>query len=157
MSVNEVKLKKSKTEFEVRGTGDPSSRTFAIGDEDHTLGNALRHVLMNNANIGFAGYSVPHPSEPVVHIRVQTLPRKKVENGVTTTSQMTAIEALKDAALTLQDTCDFLIDEVEKMIPDVKEDRIRIEQFAESNWLEEEEDGEGMHDGDENYDMEEAY
>jgi hypothetical protein len=25
---------------------DEKSRTFVFGDEDHTLGNALRHVLM---------------------------------------------------------------------------------------------------------------
>jgi DNA-directed RNA polymerase subunit L len=25
---------------------DETSRTFVFGDEDHTLGNALRHVLM---------------------------------------------------------------------------------------------------------------
>ena len=46
MSVNEVKLKSvddSKL-FTVKGTGPESNRTFAIGNEDHTLGNALRHV-----------------------------------------------------------------------------------------------------------------
>jgi len=61
MSVNEVKNKISVLEFDVRGTGDPGSRTFAIGNEDHTLGNALRHVLMQNNEVEFAGYSVPHP------------------------------------------------------------------------------------------------
>ena len=46
MSVNEVKSKRldeSKL-FNVKGTGPPTNRTFAIGHEDHTLGNALRHV-----------------------------------------------------------------------------------------------------------------
>ncbi len=46
MSVNEVKQKRldeSKL-FNVKGTGPPTNRTFAIGNEDHTLGNALRHV-----------------------------------------------------------------------------------------------------------------
>ena len=51
-------------------TIEPLERGFG-----HTLGNALRHVLLQNSNIGFAGYSVPHPSEPVVHVRVQTLPK----------------------------------------------------------------------------------
>lgn len=72
MSVNEVKLKPAPFELEVRGTGHPGSKTFAIGDEDHTLGNSVRHILMNNSKIALAGYSVPHPSEPVVHIHVQT-------------------------------------------------------------------------------------
>lgn len=30
-------------------------RSFAIGNEDHTLGNALRRVLMQNADVEFAG------------------------------------------------------------------------------------------------------
>ncbi len=72
MSVNEVRIKRAASAFEVRGSGPITSRTFVLGDEDHTLGNALRHVLMNDARVDFAGYCVPHPSEPVVHIRVQT-------------------------------------------------------------------------------------
>ncbi len=46
MSVNEVKLKRLDDAklFNVKGTGPPTNRTFAIGNEDHTLGNALRHV-----------------------------------------------------------------------------------------------------------------
>jgi DNA-directed RNA polymerase subunit L len=66
MSVNEVRPKVSVLEFEVRGTGDPGNRTFAIGNEDHTLGNALRHVLMQNADVEFAGYSVPHPVRAMI-------------------------------------------------------------------------------------------
>ncbi|KAL9180848.1 hypothetical protein ACHAXT_011301 [Thalassiosira profunda] len=73
MSVNEVKIKRAETAFELRGTGPDSSRTFVLGDEDHTLGNALRHVLINDARVDLRGmYCVPHPSEPVVHVRVQT-------------------------------------------------------------------------------------
>lgn len=41
-------------------------------DEDHTLGNALRHVLMENKEVDFCGYSVPHPSEPKMNLRLQT-------------------------------------------------------------------------------------
>ena len=51
MSVNEVKIKSAPFELEIRGTGHPGSRTFAIGDEDHTLGNPLRHVLMVGVRI----------------------------------------------------------------------------------------------------------
>jgi len=43
MSVNEVKIKRADKEFEIRGTGPPTSRTFVLGNEDHTIGNALRH------------------------------------------------------------------------------------------------------------------
>ena len=46
MSVNEVKLKRVEDAklFTIKGTGPATNRTFAIGNEDHTLGNALRHV-----------------------------------------------------------------------------------------------------------------
>ena len=42
---------KPRKQLEIRGTGHPGSRTFAIGDEDHTLGNPLRHVLMVGVRI----------------------------------------------------------------------------------------------------------
>ena len=52
--------------------GTPSSVTFVITHEDHTLGNALRYVLMRDRATDFCGYSMPHPSEPVVNLRLQT-------------------------------------------------------------------------------------
>ncbi|GAA5871064.1 hypothetical protein JCM3774_005101 [Rhodotorula dairenensis] len=45
--------------------------TFCILDEDHTLGNLLRWMLMKNPSVEFCGYSAPHPSEAKIHIRVQ--------------------------------------------------------------------------------------
>ncbi len=48
------------------------SATFVVTGEDHTLGNALRWVLMRHAATTFCGYSMPHPSEPVVNVRLQT-------------------------------------------------------------------------------------
>ena len=158
MSVNEVKLKSASTEFQVRGTGDPSSRTFAIGNEDHTLGNALRHVLLQNSNIGFAGYSVPHPSEPVVHVRVQTLPKINSTDMASNKSQITAVEALKDSCLTLHDACDILLEEIENILPEVKDDRINQEKFAESNYfMGDDDDNDEVGEECEDYEMEEAY
>ena len=115
MSVNEVRLQQAAVEFEVRGTGPPSSRTFAIGNEDHTLGNALRHVLIQNAKVGFAGYSVPHPADPVVHIRVQA------------NEPTTAIEALKEGCETLRSQGDIVLEKLEEKLPYVKEDKEQIE------------------------------
>ncbi|RKP03762.1 hypothetical protein CXG81DRAFT_9066 [Caulochytrium protostelioides] len=46
--------------------------TFVIRDEDHTLANSLRWMLMKNPAVTFCGYSIPHPSEAKVNIRVQT-------------------------------------------------------------------------------------
>jgi DNA-directed RNA polymerases I and III subunit RPAC2 len=119
MSVNEVKYVKAPFQFQVLGTGPPGSRTFAIGDEDHTLGNTLRHVLMQNSKVDFAGYAVPHPSEPVVNIRVQTA---KGANPIS------AIEALKEGCATLHEQCAFVLEQLEEVMPEAKEDRIVLEE-----------------------------
>mmetsp|Transcript_40443 Transcript_40443/g.47319 ORF Transcript_40443/g.47319 Transcript_40443/m.47319 type:complete len:166 (+) Transcript_40443:2-499(+) len=134
MSVNEVKLKKAGTAFEVRGTGPLSARTFAIGDEDHTIGNSLRHVLMQNQRINFAAYSVPHPSEPIVHIRVQTVKKATAEDEKvddSNTVNYPAIMALRDASLTLIDQCDFVLEKLEECIPAVKEDSLKMDKIYE--------------------------
>ncbi|EJK69633.1 hypothetical protein THAOC_09087 [Thalassiosira oceanica] len=135
MSVNEVKIKRAPTDFELRGTGPDTSRTFVLGDEDHTLGNALRHVLINDARVDFAGYCVPHPSEPVVHIRVQTntnsKPNDYEEEEKDGLQHLSAIEALKDACTTLSDQCDLVLAKLEEALPEVREDRERMEQLEE--------------------------
>jgi DNA-directed RNA polymerase I and III subunit RPAC2 len=128
MSVNEVKVKKSAIAFQIRGTGPPASRTFAIGNEDHTLGNALRHVLVQNAKVGFAGYSVPHPSDPVVHIRVQA------------NEPTTAVAALQEACETLSKQCDIVLEKLEQRLPEVKQDKIDIDDKLEKMVQEEEEE-----------------
>lgn len=135
MSVNEVKIKPAPFELEVRGTGHPGSRTFAIGDEDHTLGNSIRHILMNNSKISFAGYSVPHPSEPVVHIRVQT---SKTGNNGDDSDRPRAVDLLKESCETLISQCDVVIDQLEELLPEVKEDRIRVEDILRSDGYAEE-------------------
>lgn len=37
--------------------------TVTIKQEDHTLGNAVRHQLLQNPKVRFAGYKKPHPLE----------------------------------------------------------------------------------------------
>ena len=46
--------------------------TYSFQNEDHTLGNILRYMLMKDKNTSFCGYSIPHPSEDVMNIRLQT-------------------------------------------------------------------------------------
>ena len=123
MSVNEVKLKQAVDPFVIRGTGPPSSRTFCIGNEDHTIGNSLRHILMQNSNVGFAGYSVPHPSEPVVQIRVQTV---APPGGAT---PPTAMHTLKVACQTLSEQCDVVLEQLEELLPEIAEDKAKLERF----------------------------
>jgi DNA-directed RNA polymerases I and III subunit RPAC2 len=73
------------------------SKTFSLLEEDHTLGNALRHIVMQDPNTEFCGYTVPHPSEPILHIRVQTK-----EN---TTSD----KVMMAGAKTLKSMCDHIM------------------------------------------------
>ena len=49
-----------------------SSATYQFKDEDHTLGNALRWALAKNPQVEFVGYTMPHPSEPLMNLRLQT-------------------------------------------------------------------------------------
>jgi len=67
-----------------------------IQEEDHTLGNIIRHQLLKDRSVKFSGYKRPHPLEPYIEIKVQT-------NGVKPPSQ-----AVRDA-------CDELTAQVEMM------------------------------------------
>lgn len=68
----------SRGKVEIIGT-DRTSQTFVLQDEDHTLGNALRYVLVKNPDVKFCGYSIPHPSENVMNIRVETFGKPAAE------------------------------------------------------------------------------
>ncbi|KAL6704610.1 RNA polymerase subunit AC19 [Coniothyrium glycines] len=49
-----------------------TAASFQIDGEDHTLGNALRYIIMKNPDVEFCGYSIPHPSEAKMNLRIQT-------------------------------------------------------------------------------------
>uniref|UniRef100_A0A0D9XQE6 DNA-directed RNA polymerases I and III subunit RPAC2 n=1 Tax=Leersia perrieri TaxID=77586 RepID=A0A0D9XQE6_9ORYZ len=51
---------------------DSSASTFSIAEEDHTLANSVRFVLNQDPRVAFCGYSIPHPADNKVNIRVQT-------------------------------------------------------------------------------------
>ncbi|CAN6555108.1 unnamed protein product [Malus baccata var. baccata] len=51
---------------------DPSQSTFSLVDEDHTFANAVRFTLNQDPRTKFCGYSIPHPSDNRVNIRIQT-------------------------------------------------------------------------------------
>ncbi|KAL2467376.1 RNApolymerase 14 kDa subunit [Abeliophyllum distichum] len=55
-----------------RSYQDQSQATFSLTDEDHTLANSLRFTLNQDPRVTFCGYSIPHPSDARVNIRVQT-------------------------------------------------------------------------------------
>ncbi|XP_060783568.1 DNA-directed RNA polymerases I and III subunit RPAC2 isoform X2 [Neoarius graeffei] len=51
---------------------DEGCVTFVLHEEDHTLGNSLRYMVMKNSEVEFCGYSITHPSESKINFRVQT-------------------------------------------------------------------------------------
>lgn len=75
---------------------DGTAASFRVKDEDHTLGNALRYMVMKNPDVEFCGYSIPHPSEPYMNVRIQTY------------GDTTAIEALRKGLKDLMDVCDHV-------------------------------------------------
>ncbi|KAI8910934.1 RNA polymerase Rpb3/Rpb11 dimerization domain-containing protein [Gorgonomyces haynaldii] len=48
------------------------SATFKIENQDHTMGNILRYMLLQNPAVSYCGYAISHPSERFVNLRVQT-------------------------------------------------------------------------------------
>ena len=53
---------------------DLHNATYSFTNEDHTLGNLLRNQIIKSKHVEFCAYSVPHPSEPVMNVRVQCHP-----------------------------------------------------------------------------------
>ncbi|RDW89472.1 hypothetical protein BP6252_01504 [Coleophoma cylindrospora] len=75
--------------------GTEQAASFQLKQEDHTLGNALRYIIMKNPDVEFCGYSIPHPSEALMNIRIQTY------DG-------TAKDALSKGLDDLMDLCDVV-------------------------------------------------
>ncbi|GAB7362066.1 hypothetical protein MBLNU230_g2100t1 [Neophaeotheca triangularis] len=73
-----------------------TAASFAFEREDHTLGNALRYLIMRNPDVEFCGYSIPHPSEAVMNLRIQTY------DGVSATS------VLRKGLTDLSELCDVV-------------------------------------------------
>ncbi|KAJ3683815.1 hypothetical protein LUZ60_014042 [Juncus effusus] len=88
---------------------DQSASTFSIMDEDHTLANSVRFVLNQDPRVMFCGYSIPHPSDNKVNIRVQT-------------TGDSAKEVLKDALHDLTSVCQHVRTTFDKAVTDFKAD-----------------------------------
>lgn len=91
----------SKTKLKVHLESSSQSKTYLLQDEDHTLGNALRHVLMRRSEVSFCGYTVPHPAEPKMHLRLQT-----IESSTTHATLRKALEDLKALGSHIEETFD---------------------------------------------------
>ena len=83
----------------IESGGDASSATFTLHNEDHTIGNTLRYVLNKSPEISFVGYSVPHPSEPKMNLRIQTV-----------SPDIPATSVLRDALGTVYDMSAHVLD-----------------------------------------------
>jgi DNA-directed RNA polymerase subunit L len=57
MSVNDIRTEPTTELFEVQQGSTDSNATFIFGNEDHTLGNMLRYVLMQRTDVEFCAYS----------------------------------------------------------------------------------------------------
>lgn len=85
---------------------DPYCDTYALYDEDHTLSNALRIVMMKNPNVKFCGYSIPHPLESRVLFRVETF------------NKVPAIDAFKKGLEDLHSMCGIVLEKFEAAVGD---------------------------------------
>eukprot|EP00033_Pygsuia_biforma_P003092 GCRY01003399.1.p1 GENE.GCRY01003399.1~~GCRY01003399.1.p1 ORF type:complete len:115 (-),score=29.46 GCRY01003399.1:143-487(-) len=83
---------------------DPQNYTFTFTDEDHTLGNMLRYTLMKSPDVTFSGYTVPHPTESKMNLRVQT--KDHVE----------APKALHEACAAVTEACDHFLTVFDKAV-----------------------------------------
>ncbi|KAL7600876.1 uncharacterized protein LOC111907239 [Lactuca sativa] len=86
---------------------DLSASTHTLNDEDHTLANSLRFTLNQDPRVALCGYSIPHPSEAKVNIRVQT-------------TGDPAKEVLKDSCQDLMMICQHVRSTFEQAVADFK-------------------------------------
>lgn len=89
----QVEFESNKIKLLPGASDDGSAASFQVIDEDHTLGNALRYIIMKNPEVEFCGYSIPHPSENKLNIRIQTY------------GNITAVEALHQGLDNLSELC----------------------------------------------------
>ncbi|XP_061757767.1 DNA-directed RNA polymerases I and III subunit RPAC2 isoform X3 [Nerophis ophidion] len=82
---------------------DEGSVTFVMHDEDHTLGNSLRYMIMKNECVEFCGYTITHPSESKINFRIQT------KDGTP------AIETLRRGLTELCDVCQHVLNTFERV------------------------------------------
>lgn len=75
------------------------SKTFVFENEGHTLGNVLKSIICRYDDVLFCGYTVPHPSESVMHFRIQAGKNAK------------AIDILRRGLEDLVHVCDHTLDQ----------------------------------------------
>ncbi|KEG10509.1 DNA-directed RNA polymerase I/III subunit [Trypanosoma grayi] len=97
-----------------RLTDSESAVTITFSHEDHTLGNPLRHVLMQNPEVTSAGYAIPHPLEAKMLLHVQ--------------STDYAVEAVAEGLERLASICDQTLQSFEECMRRTKCEGIKLEE-----------------------------
>ncbi|XP_026530468.1 DNA-directed RNA polymerases I and III subunit RPAC2-like [Notechis scutatus] len=93
----------------VRAEGsDKTCITFVLNNEDHTLGNSLRYMIMKNPEVEFCGYSITHPSESKINFRIQT------RGG------LPAIDAFQKGLEDLMGVCQHILNTFEASVEEYK-------------------------------------
>ncbi|XP_022905503.2 DNA-directed RNA polymerases I and III subunit RPAC2 [Onthophagus taurus] len=95
---------------QLAGNTDEGSRTFVIDGEGHTLGNALRTIIVCYPDVEFCGYTVPHPAENKINFRIQMM-----------TGKGKAIDALKRGLSDLATVCDVMLQKFDNDLESYKE------------------------------------
>jgi len=103
------------SDFNIRVLAGSTSTaaSYEFRGEDHTLGNALRHIIMKNPDVEFCGYSIPHPAEPKMHLRIQTY------------DEVPAQECLEKGLDDLKALCDIVIEKFEDARDEFEESQQR--------------------------------
>ncbi|KAG9627384.1 hypothetical protein KCU86_g21694, partial [Aureobasidium melanogenum] len=92
-----------------------TAASFEFTKEDHTLGNALRYIIMKNPDVEFCGYSIPHPSEAKMNLRIQTWGMDGSDYGEMQTTdyftdEVNVYDVLEKGLNDLMDLCDVVVD-----------------------------------------------
>ncbi|GAA5966102.1 hypothetical protein JCM3765_002605 [Sporobolomyces pararoseus] len=110
--------------------------TYCILEEDHTIGNLLRWMLMKNPAVEFCGYSAPHPSEAKIHIRIQMYDGKS------------SLDALNEALDNVEQLTETILEQYTEALAagdfaKVEEPSYDFETVNERLWAEKESQGKG--------------
>ncbi|XP_043910980.1 DNA-directed RNA polymerases I and III subunit RPAC2-like [Protopterus annectens] len=89
---------------------DETCVTFVLHEEDHTLGNSLRYMIMKNPDVEFCGYSITHPSESKINFRIQT------RGGIP------AVDPFRQGLNDLTDVCQHILNTFEASVKAYKEE-----------------------------------
>jgi len=86
--IDSYKIYKFKEDYEIIVENKENNFTqFVLTKEDHTIGNVIQTELLENNNVIFSGYRIPHPLKPYLNIKIKTksntTPQKELQNSIT--------------------------------------------------------------------------